>query len=754
MELPNAMSKPDDDLNPEIGERFIARPIAPGQDSARKPGRGNEKPPPAKKKPPPAKGKPAPSKEKAPAARDKAALAKEKAALAKEKAALAKEKAALAKEKAALAKEKAAERKPDDDLNPEIGDRFIARPIASGQESARKPAPAKEKPALVNEKAAPGNEKAAPGKEKAAPAREKPAPTKEKAAPAKEKRTLAKEKVALAEEKAVRAEEEKAEATPDDDLKPEIGDRFIARPIAPDLEGAQKPRPAEEKAAPAKEKAALAKEKPAPAKEESAPAKEPARAEGKKAEATPDENLFPEIGDRFIARPIAPDLEGADEPRRAEEKAAPAEEKPGRAERRPHSLALMLGRGKRRREPQRGTDSIGHTYPLEWIRQWGVAIPALVLAVLLTAIASSWATASPEPPYGGGEPFISASGAHLMTGEQEWEPVGFNDYRLTSSEGGYVCDPSQGEVGEEQLGRRLDDIQASGGNVVRTWFFQPGWDADGSGSGDWGAFDRVLAAAAERDLRVIPVLTNHWADCLAGAPDKDYDFYAGGFRAPFGGAALAYIDYVKLVVARYASSPTVAFWQLANEPEARQDAGCDEAAASDALAGFAQETSTAIRAIDGNHLIGLGAIGGKQCGSAGSNYAQIHESVDICGVHAYGAASEPNLDSRAADCEAAGKPIVADEVGIEADVDESGSRTGEVTESSLANRAVLLRARLDSMLAAGLDGFLLWQLSPEQADHVTSPLAVGPCDPALTVTRDLGSVGAPTLPAGCDEGGG
>ena len=108
----------------------------------------------------------------------------------------------------------------------------------------------------------------------------------------------------------------------------------------------------------------------------------------------------------------------------------------------------------------------------------------------------------------------------------------------------------------------MDRAAASGATVIRTWFFQSFWDPDGDGSGDFSAFDRVLAAAAERGLRVVPVIANHWGDCEAGNQTKGLDFYAGGYREPFAGDALSYLDYAGELAARYAGSPAVAYWQL------------------------------------------------------------------------------------------------------------------------------------------------------------------------------------------------
>lgn len=333
--------------------------------------------------------------------------------------------------------------------------------------------------------------------------------------------------------------------------------------------------------------------------------------------------------------------------------------------------------------------------------------------------------------------FVALDAGRLVTSEGPWSPVGYNDYRLTSMDGGYVCDPASGAIDDDELGERLDRIRASGANVIRTWFFQSYWDPFADGSAYSDSFDRVLDAAEERGIRVVPVLANHWAACEAGRPEKKHDFYAGEFRRSEGDA-LSYLDYVRQVAERYADSPAIAYWELVNEPEAPTEDACEPGAAAEALATFAGEAGAAIREVDPNHLISLGVIGGEQCGVAGDAYAEVQAEMDVCGIHVYGA--DPVVTASAVErisaCEDAGKPIVVDEIGIEADVDLSGAATGTVSAETLEARAALLEEKLDVMSAEGLDGFLLWQMGPETPTaDAPDPFEIGPCDPISDVVR-------------------
>jgi hypothetical protein len=365
----------------------------------------------------------------------------------------------------------------------------------------------------------------------------------------------------------------------------------------------------------------------------------------------------------------------------------------------------------------------------------------------------------PADPVGLGG-VVKARHGGLTVDGAPWQAVGFNDYRLTAEPGGYVCDEGAGEVSGSELGAALDRARAAGATVVRTWFFQSSWDPDGDGSGDWSAFDRVVDAAAVRGIRVIPVLANHWADCENGAAEKDLDFYAGGYQEPQDPYALSYLEYASAIAQHYAGSPAIAYWQLMNEPEASSDGACDEAAAADALAGFASAGAAAIHSVDPTHLISLGTIGGGQCGTAGGDYLRVNEAVDVCEIHVYDGAdtgSSPttpvpeNAAAAISGCSAAGKPVVAGELGYAADLDEGGNPTGTVTEATLANRATFLAARVDAMSAAGLDGFQVWQLDQETPEGGGDTYAVGPCDPVDTVVRTAtGNFNQPVAANDCD----
>ncbi len=57
--------------------------------------------------------------------------------------------------------------------------------------------------------------------------------------------------------------------------------------------------------------------------------------------------------------------------------------------------------------------------------------------------------------------FVEAAGLAFSLNGRPWRPIGFNQYRLSSMPGGYVCDSGYGPISDASLGQRLDDMKAA-----------------------------------------------------------------------------------------------------------------------------------------------------------------------------------------------------------------------------------------------------------------------------------------------------
>jgi Tol biopolymer transport system component len=287
-------------------------------------------------------------------------------------------------------------------------------------------------------------------------------------------------------------------------------------------------------------------------------------------------------------------------------------------------------------------------------------------------------------------------------------------------------------------GTRLDDALTSigpGVNAIRSWFFQPLAINKGTGLRDWSAFDHTLQVADAHGKKVIATLTDQWGECgsnVAGNGYKDADWYVNGYQQVQPGMLVSYRDWVDEMVTRYKDDPRIAFWQLINEAEVTPCPAGD-LQPYQKLHDWAADVSGLVKSIDANHLVSLGTIGSGQCGADGPRYQDLHaiHTIDLCEFHDYGA---PNvgvpgdefngLQVRINQCNALNKPLFVGEAGIIPN-DVGGT---------FQARADAFQVKLDAQFGAGVQGFLAWAWSPQDAPVSTlNNYDIGPGDPSLAV---------------------
>jgi hypothetical protein len=166
----------------------------------------------------------------------------------------------------------------------------------------------------------------------------------------------------------------------------------------------------------------------------------------------------------------------------------------------------------------------------------------------------------------------------------------------------------------------LNDMVYMNEKVVRMWFFMDGPTThDGyalqTAAGVYSEagmahIDEVIAHAAQRGLKVLPVFVNYWSD-FGGMPQ--YATWAGTNADNFYSDATCktlYKNYVSKWLNRvntvtgvaYKNDPTIFAWELTNE------ARCTSANMS-AFVSWVGEMSTYIKGIDANHMITVGDEG-------------------------------------------------------------------------------------------------------------------------------------------------
>ena len=358
----------------------------------------------------------------------------------------------------------------------------------------------------------------------------------------------------------------------------------------------------------------------------------------------------------------------------------------------------------------------------------------LVVAIALTiaaTVGSQFATSGGPTVLGHARAvssgFVRASGTQLFVDGAPWSFTGYNAYWLTSAHTGHQCGSS---LSDQQMNDFFAEIAQNSGSVaVRTWFFQ----SYGAPS-TWWQYDRVLNLAAAHGIKIIPTLVNQWGSCEPGHPYLNLQWYQAGYKQATNGYPLSFRDFAITMARHYANNPTIAFWQLVNEAEALPSHGgsCDHVAGAQALRGFADDVSGAMKSVDRNHLINLGTMGGGQCGTHGSLYQYVNGgNTDICEIHDY--AHKPIMGDRSSGtvpdinyCAALNKPLFAGEVGIDASVLPNWSVSGAVTPVTLATRAALFQQKMDELFRLGAVGFLIWSKSP---NNQSSQFMVGTGDP-------------------------
>jgi mannan endo-1,4-beta-mannosidase len=235
----------------------------------------------------------------------------------------------------------------------------------------------------------------------------------------------------------------------------------------------------------------------------------------------------------------------------------------------------------------------------------------------------------------------------------------------------------------------LDQLLASGIKLLRIWGFadvttipsDPNtvWfqhlSASGStintGANGLQRLDYVVAAAEKRGIKLIIPFVNNWQD-YGGIPAYTSAFGSGGSTwYKHDKAQAQYRLYIKTVIARYAASPAIFSWQLANEPRCMF-------CSTDDIFNWATSTSAYIKSLDPYHMVSLGDEGFGLNGASWLPYLLIYgtdywrniqiETLDFGTFHIYPSTwAVPNsfvntwISSHAERCRYANKPCYMEE---------------------------------------------------------------------------------------------
>lgn len=325
---------------------------------------------------------------------------------------------------------------------------------------------------------------------------------------------------------------------------------------------------------------------------------------------------------------------------------------------------------------------------------------------------------------------VRATPTGLTLDGKPWWPVGFNAYQLGTDWS--VNTGCGAEVDLDDYFAELPPRALTRFNLYSSFVVDKH-----SGLMDFGPLDRVFAAASRHRQLVLPVLTGGSGDCEDGR-FKDRGFYVNGWRTQESQSHQTYAEWVQTAVTRWHDEPSIVGWELVGEPEASScGTACDwrnRVCPDDATAvlrDFFDQAGAHLRSFDDARPIFSGLVGGDQCGIAGDAYAEVAGSsgIDVLDFHDYspGTNSGPrgsNLPTRIRQSRHLGKPLVVNEIGIEA-----GSCL------PLSARAGQLDAIISRQRDAGTAGALLWSYVPDPRTAECT-YDIGPHDPAWKVVRD------------------
>lgn len=389
-------------------------------------------------------------------------------------------------------------------------------------------------------------------------------------------------------------------------------------------------------------------------------------------------------------------------------------------------------------------------------------------AAAATLVTSLSAPAIARPGHGPAGGFVQTRGSQLVLDGKPWRFSGTNNY--------YLMYGRDGLGNQTNVKNLFDDAQTAGFDVVRAWAFFTVMDPDpakrstsiqqGDGptwfnaydattgkqvfnTGQYGLsqLDSMVSEAGKRGIKLVLPFTNNWsayggmdqyikwADLADGDSGRTWyhdDFYTDPkIRAWFKEWISTLLNRTNTITGvKYKDDPTIAVWELANEPRCRgsvvpQRPGACDPGNTSTITKWSAEMSSYIKSFDRHHLVSLGDEGWI-CDPGNADTGEGHactngvdtekvtrlKTIDLMSLHLYPDAW--GYDAEWGNSWIAEHAKLARKIGKPSYLGEYG-----ILDKSLRNP--VYQRWLDTVDKSGMNGDLYWILSSKLEDGTLYP---------------------------------
>ncbi len=255
-----------------------------------------------------------------------------------------------------------------------------------------------------------------------------------------------------------------------------------------------------------------------------------------------------------------------------------------------------------------------------------------------------------------------------MRGGQPWWFVGYNSFVWSGD-----CGNDEEKMSAAQVDAWFASMRHDGHGSVRLFFFS-GWDMS--------RMDAVVASAKKHNIYLIITLDDAIGGC--GENDKDAGWFDNASERS------TFKAHMSNLLTKYKGETAIFAFEYFNEPSY----------ADGKLRQFYDEMGAHAATIDPNRLFSSGTVAPYWLGNE-ANFKDVSSSsgVDIASLHEYDQDEIESNHGPKVRANAAGKPVIAGEFGIDSNQSGSGCKT------NFTERAKRLTGKAKAYIG-GVDGYV------------------------------------------------